>query len=490
MANAPFSPFQGEFESLARQYWNTWNELLGRGQATPGWGGDPWSLMGGMPPGIGRMDPSAFEWFARIQQLSGQFGQGGRAADIAGAWRELLGGERANPFAGIMHGATAGLAGTGGWLDQVRPMLDWLLRPWRQQGAEWLQRPAFGPAREHQERLQGLALAWQEWEQRNEEFGALLLQAGQDAFVRFERLLEQHDAPGKRLESARALFDLWIDAAEEAWAEIALSEQYRHAYAAMTNALMRLRLGLQREVEQFGALLGLPGRSELDALHRKVAGLERALHAARRAGAGQDRASTPGDAAVTRTRRPAAPRPAEEPAPVAAEAAASPGAARAPSARRPARAAAPPKPRPTRDRKRAGAGKAAPRPAAARAPAAVRNGEREAPPAPGAGRATARTTRSAVATTQAKAGKPAARQVGKGAAAASAPAKKPALATRRPATGKPAAAKGGTSAKTPAKVVSIKDWVSRNLAPAAAPAAGTKAASTPARSAGKRGGRK
>ena len=77
--------------------------------------------------------------------------------------------------------------------------------------------------------MQALALAWQEWEQRNEEFGALLLQAGQDAFVRFERLLEQHDAPGKRLESARALFDLWIDAAEEAWAEIALSEQYRHA---------------------------------------------------------------------------------------------------------------------------------------------------------------------------------------------------------------------------------------------------------------------
>ena len=133
MANAPFPPFQGDFESLARQYWNTWNELLGRGPAPAGWGTDPWSLMAGLPPGMGRMDPSAFDVFSRIQQLCGQFGQGGTPADIAAAWREMLGGAQANPFAGLVHGANAGLAGAG-WLDQVRPMLEMLLRPWRQQG--------------------------------------------------------------------------------------------------------------------------------------------------------------------------------------------------------------------------------------------------------------------------------------------------------------------------------------------------------------------
>jgi len=295
MANAPFSPFQGEFDSLARQYWNTWNELLGRSAAPTGWS----ALAGSLPPGMARMDPGNFDWFSRIQQLAGQFGNGGstNAADIARAWREMLGGDAA-PFAGALHGMHGGLAG-GAWLEQVRPLLDMLLRPLRQQQADWLQRPTFGPAREHQERLQALALVWQEWEQRNEEFNRLLTRAGQDAFERFERLLAEHDAPGKRLQSARALFDLWIDAAEEAWAGIAMSEEYRHAYGEMTNALMRLRMGLQREVEQFGTLLGLPGRAEVDALHRKVADLDRALHAARRGAAapgrtsGQARAASP-----------------------------------------------------------------------------------------------------------------------------------------------------------------------------------------------------
>jgi len=280
MANAPFS---GEFESLARQYWNTWNELLGRGGMPDGWG-----LAGGLPPGMGRMDPGAYDWYQRMQRLAADFSGGGNASDIASAWRDMLGGHGADPFAGMLRSMHGGLAG-GDWLEQMRPLLDMLLRPIRQQSADWLQRPAFGPAREHQERLQTLALAWQDWEQRNEAFTALLARAGQGAFERFERLLQAHDAPGKRLESARALFDLWIDAAEEAWAEIAMSAEYRHAYAEMTNALMRLRLGLQREVEQFAALLGMPGRGELDALHRKVADLERTLHAAQRGAAATDK---------------------------------------------------------------------------------------------------------------------------------------------------------------------------------------------------------
>lgn len=270
MANAPFS---GEFESLARQYWDTWSGLLGRGAARDG-GGSP---ADDLPPG---MDFEAFDWFSRIRQLAERFAQGSdadaSAADIAGAWRQMLGGDGAAPFAGMLHG----LAG-GAWLEQMRPWLDTLLRPLREQQAEWLSRPAFGPVREHQQRLQALALAWQEWEQRSEAFNVLLGKAGQHAFERFERLLEEHAVPGKRLQSARALFDVWIDAAEEAWAGIALSDEYRHAYAEMTNALMRLRLGVQREVEHVGALLGLPGRSEVDALHRKVADLERTLHAMR-----------------------------------------------------------------------------------------------------------------------------------------------------------------------------------------------------------------
>jgi hypothetical protein len=57
MANAPFGQFPGDFESLARQYWNTWNELLGRGSSF-----DAWGLAGGIPPGLGGMDTGTNHW--------------------------------------------------------------------------------------------------------------------------------------------------------------------------------------------------------------------------------------------------------------------------------------------------------------------------------------------------------------------------------------------------------------------------------------------
>jgi polyhydroxyalkanoate synthase subunit PhaE len=69
----------------------------------------------------------------------------------------------------------------------------------------------------------------------------------------------------------------WIDAAEEAYAEIALSSGFRKVYGELVNAQMRVRAGIQREVELIGGLFGMPGRTEVDAAHRKIAELERQL---------------------------------------------------------------------------------------------------------------------------------------------------------------------------------------------------------------------
>lgn len=529
MANAPFAQFPGDFESLARQYWNTWNELLGRGGGMP----DAWNLGGGLPPGLGglglgglgmgSMGTGTYDWYQRMQRLAADFSGGGSASDIAAAWRQMLGGQGADPFAGMLHSMHGGLAG-GDWLEQMRPLLDMLLKPLRQQSAEWLQRPAFGPAREHQERLQALALAWQQWEQSNEAFTAQLAQAGQSAFTRFEQLLEQHDAPGKRLESARALFDLWIDAAEDAWAEVALSTEYRHAYADMTNALMRLRMRLQHEVEQFGALLGLPGRSELDALHRKVAELDRALHAARKANA------APRATQATQGRAPAeaaaqvAPKRAVKPVAKPVAKASAPK-KKAPARRSPTRAQTPPvqaevaapvsaqpvqtakATKPVKATKAAEAVKAVrtnttkPKATAAK-PTVNKQPKAAATRTPVAAKPTATTRRtpaaakrkpSPSATRTARAAKPAAaprKNATSRAVAATAP--KPATAVSRRAPVKAAAkqapqaststarkarvAKVGTARKATAsaapaaagKVVSMKDWVSRNLATAPA----------------------
>src|SRR3546814_17292450 len=79
-----------------------------------------------------------------------------------------------------------------------------------------------------------------ESQQREAEHNLLMLKAMQSAHGLFERKLAARSEPGKQLESARALFDLWIDAAEEAYAEVALSPEFSKSYGAMVNAPMTM----------------------------------------------------------------------------------------------------------------------------------------------------------------------------------------------------------------------------------------------------------
>jgi class III poly(R)-hydroxyalkanoic acid synthase PhaE subunit len=216
-----------------------------------------------------------FDLFAQMQQLAARLSGGGAsAADIAGEWQRALGAAGANPFADTLHAMRGqGAQGVDAWSDAVAPWLDAA----RREGSAWLGLPAFGIGREHQERLQQLMQAQLESQQREAEHNLLMLKALQDAHGRFERKLAARAEPGKQLQSSRALFDLWIDAAEEAYAEVALSPEFRKSYGAMVNAQMKMRQAVQREVEHAGEQLGMPTRSEVDAAHRKIAELERSV---------------------------------------------------------------------------------------------------------------------------------------------------------------------------------------------------------------------
>jgi class III poly(R)-hydroxyalkanoic acid synthase PhaE subunit len=294
-----------DFEAWNRRYWNAWGDALRAtqpsGAGMPGWNDamDWWSQFarGGLPQGdeaVSRFNAQAQGWFGQMQQLAAQFaGRPANAGDIASAWKQALGADGANPFAQVFANMP-GSAQTdpSKFLEAFAPWLQSMQRD----GRSWLSLPAFGFAREHQERWQQLAQAQVELQQQSQAYQSLLAEAGQDAFSRFERKLEARSAPGKQLESVRALFDLWIDAAEEAYADIALSPRFRDAYAALVNAQMTLRGRMQKEVEQLGSQFGMPTRTEVDSAHRKIVELEREQRRLRDAIEALTRQSPRGDA--------------------------------------------------------------------------------------------------------------------------------------------------------------------------------------------------
>lgn len=284
----------GDFEALARQYWGAWGDAMRQGglgtptvkpvnsqwQQAVNW----WSQL--MPGGhsqandaVGRFNRQASDWFGQMQQVAAQFsGQDSSANDISQAWRRALGANAENPLLDMLKGMRGpGAHGLDEWLEQVQPYLDGL----QQQAQRWQQLPAFGQYREHQERLQALQLAQQEYKQQSDVFNKLMMRCLQQAFEVFEDKLVAHEEPGRQITTARALFDLWIDSAEQAYAEVALSQEFREVYGALTNAQMRLRAAIQREVEHMTGLFGMPSRTEVDSAHRKIAELERALRRAK-----------------------------------------------------------------------------------------------------------------------------------------------------------------------------------------------------------------
>lgn len=293
----------GDAEAMARQWMNAFGDAMRAFGGQPQAPQDPWRAAfdsWSQMAGVGRRDEAADmverfsaqarQWLGMMQQVAGQFaGRDASPADIASAWKQAMGGQGGNPFAALFNGmAGRGQAGFDQWHAQAAPMFNnmlggMLMGGMRQEGLGLLRMPAFGLNREHQERLQALAAAQIELQEKNDAYNQLMLGIGQDAFVRFERKLAERSEPGRQLKSARALFDLWIDAAEDAYAEVALSQEFRKRYGELVNAQMKVRAGIQREVEQFCDLFGMPGRTEVDAAHRRIAELERQVRRMRAA---------------------------------------------------------------------------------------------------------------------------------------------------------------------------------------------------------------
>ncbi|MGH8122753.1 MAG: poly(R)-hydroxyalkanoic acid synthase subunit PhaE, partial [Rudaea sp.] len=99
----------------------------------------------------------------------------------------------------------------------------------------------------------------------------------QRGFELFDGKLAERSEPGRAIDSLRALYDLWVDAAEEAYAEVALSDEFAKVYGELANAQMRARAQIQAEVERVSTDLGMPTRSELNSVHKRLHDLRREL---------------------------------------------------------------------------------------------------------------------------------------------------------------------------------------------------------------------
>ena len=212
-------------------------------------------------------DPLGTDWQAQIQQMFGNASQ---------PFTQAFGGIDSTAAQGFVQQWQAWLAaaGQGGF-----------------GGADWRKpthMPAFGLQREQLEKQQALMAAMLDSAEQQRRYQALILRANAQGLERLQNKLAEHSEPGRQIESLKALYDLWIDSAEEAYAEIALSDEFREIYGAMVNAQMLERQLMQQQLEDLCRQLGLPTRSEVDSLGRRLQEVRREQRAAGRGGADEE----------------------------------------------------------------------------------------------------------------------------------------------------------------------------------------------------------
>ena len=119
--------------------------------------------------------------------------------------------------------------------------------------------------------------------QASARYQELIQRANTQGMQCLQEKLAQHAEPGRQIDSLKGLYDLWVDASEEAYADIALSDEFREVYGEMVNTQMRVRQLQQQQTEQLCQQLGVPTRSEVSSLGERLQALRREVRASRSA---------------------------------------------------------------------------------------------------------------------------------------------------------------------------------------------------------------
>jgi len=130
--------------------------------------------------------------------------------------------------------------------------------------------PPVGYTREWQEQLQDWTRFSVEYLHAMQDFGALLGKVVQRALELFGTRVTEKTKAGESFDGLRALYNLWIDCGEEAYAEQVATPEFPKLQAELVNALMRMKRHEQMIVEEVMTAFNIPTRREMDTSHRRV----------------------------------------------------------------------------------------------------------------------------------------------------------------------------------------------------------------------------
>lgn len=270
-----------DWMAAQQQLWRQWQSFMGGGNATPPFGAESFANFW-RPFGFDAANAAnpASLFSAMFAPWTGG-GAHRSGPDDIGHWLQRLldglqsaagGTEGHDPAAFINSFLRAPLGACGNFTQSPFASGDWMnMKP--SEFAGLFDLPPLGPGREWATRWRDLHNAAKE---EFEASGALGRQIGQiyyRALKDFARILRDNDAADGDITNLRELYDLWIDVAEAAYRDRAMTADYAQAFGRTINANSRSRNAWQALLNDYQEALNLPNRREMDSLITRQAEL-------------------------------------------------------------------------------------------------------------------------------------------------------------------------------------------------------------------------
>ena len=135
--------------------------------------------------------------------------------------------------------------------------------------------PGLGYNRKKQEQLNDLYKLWCEYQHKSRTYNAGMAKVGIKAVKKFREYLANPPQDHEPLTSLKGIYEKWVDACEEIYAEYAMSEEYTRLYGEVVNALMTFKKQQNKMADDMLEELNMPTRREVDSVHERMHAMRR-----------------------------------------------------------------------------------------------------------------------------------------------------------------------------------------------------------------------
>ncbi len=129
--------------------------------------------------------------------------------------------------------------------------------------------PGIGLTGHLQEKTQKTIRLWNDYQLNNDEYNAAFAVLGKEALDMLAREIQARADSDNKITSLKEIYNMWVDANEEVFAEYAMTEEYAILYANLVNSLARFKKHYNEMMEDMLETMNLPTMQGVESIAKQ-----------------------------------------------------------------------------------------------------------------------------------------------------------------------------------------------------------------------------